>query len=45
MRQRRTLRDLAGRWMAVKRGRVVEDSVPLKEAIDPADERIVFSYA
>lgn len=39
------VRDLAGRWMSVVRARVVEDTVPLKEVVDPDDPRIVVSYA
>jgi hypothetical protein len=37
--------DLACRWTLVRRGRVVEDSTPEKEPVDPKDENIVVSYA
>lgn len=39
------IKDLAGRWTLVKRGRVVEDSVPEREPVDPDDQRIVVNYS
>lgn len=36
--------DLSGRWLAVKAARVVESTVPDREAVDRDDERIVINY-
>lgn len=37
--------DLASRWTLVVRGRVVEETTPDKEAVDPDDPSIVVSFA
>jgi hypothetical protein len=38
------VKDLSQRWTLVRRGRVVEDSVPRMQPVDPNDENIVVSY-